>query len=170
MTSTISREGAEYHEYRVLDGEHKFYYDSGQLYKQEQYRDGKLHGISQSWHRDGQRKCHASYFAGKLHGEYIDWHYDTGRIWEHTVYENGGRIGYRKWRSPDGSLKWRDYILMRDRERCHIDLSLRAVMSLLHFKNRLRIRVRNKIVNKCNDRACYGLPLIPSHIVAGYCI
>jgi hypothetical protein len=48
-------------------------------------------------------------------------------------------------------------------------LNLRIVMSLLHFKNRLRIRVREKIINACHSRP-YGMPLIPSHIVAGYCI
>lgn len=79
-------------------------------------------------------------------------------------YKDSNPAGqYKSW-FPDGQIHVHCYFIGQDQYQFNV--SLRNIMSLLSFKNRLRLRYRKKIVNKCDDI------IIPdvANVVASYLI
>jgi hypothetical protein len=118
------------------------YYKTGQIMVQSWFHQGMLDGICKLWSKPGKLMLREHYSKNERHGPSKVW-YNSRALRSYRLYYNGKRLA---------------------------DLTLKIVMSLLHFKNRLRIRVRQRIVEQLNNPSNFKLPLIPSHIVAGYCI
>jgi len=73
------------------EGEYKMWYDGGQLYLHNCYKNGKLNGEYKSWYKNGQLHSHSHYKNGTLNGEYKRW-YDDGKISEHCFFKDGKEI------------------------------------------------------------------------------
>jgi antitoxin component YwqK of YwqJK toxin-antitoxin module len=147
------------------EGEHKLWYPNGQLCSSKFYHKGKRDGITTTYSDDGIMISLTRYSKGELHGMYKLWH-RNGYIYEYVYFCNGKREGQHKTYNTDGSIYMHSYFY----HDCRIAyLTVRKVMALLYFKNRLRIKLRQKIVNRLTEQP-QRIPLIPSHIIAGYCI
>lgn len=73
----------------TLDGTTKEWYDSGQLWKEGKYLNGKLDGLYKSYHyENGSLQSEGKYTQGKMEGI---WNYfDTeGRIISKSIFKNG---------------------------------------------------------------------------------
>lgn len=71
----------------------------GGLRSRASFRDGKLHGISRSWHENGRLEGESHFAAGMLHGPQLRWH-SSGCIRLQGSFANGVMEG--AWRSWDG--------------------------------------------------------------------
>jgi antitoxin component YwqK of YwqJK toxin-antitoxin module len=128
-------------------------------------------GESRTYHQNGQLSTLDYWHGGERDGPYKDWH-ENGLIWEKSFRVKGLTTGLCSiWGNtliPAFLSYWIPDLLMLRASGYH-SISFRNYMALLYFKDRLRKHLRNKIVEQCQD-PCYRMPLIPSHIVAGYCI
>ena len=48
------------------NGKHILYYDNGQKWSETNYKDGKMDGLSTTWHESGQKEYERNYKDGKL--------------------------------------------------------------------------------------------------------
>jgi antitoxin component YwqK of YwqJK toxin-antitoxin module len=62
----------------VKHGVHRHFYDYGQLKFTEQFRDGKLDGVSEFWYENGAKQGELHMAGGKPHGKAFSW-YPDGR-------------------------------------------------------------------------------------------
>ena len=68
------------------------YYESGALWGESPYVNGKKHGLEKLYYESGVLYKEAPYVTGKKHG--IEKHYyKTGALWDETPYVNGMRHG-----------------------------------------------------------------------------
>ena len=73
--------GQKWYEENYKDGEYdglcQWWYQNGQKKYEQNYKDGKLDGICQGWYENGQKKCEDNYKDGELDGLCQEW-YDNG--------------------------------------------------------------------------------------------
>ncbi|MBK8846177.1 MAG: toxin-antitoxin system YwqK family antitoxin [Bacteroidetes bacterium] len=108
------------------DGVWKKYYTNGPLNRLEEYSDGVLNGTVVELNRGGTIDLDENYVDGKLHGLRVKYHYGMQSVIEHYksgllhgekimyyensqkqeegVYNNGKREGETKWYNQDGKL------------------------------------------------------------------
>ena len=68
-----------------------WYYESGKIKYQGQYKDDKLHGDYIGYYENGQISYHNQYKNNKRHGDFI-WYYENGQIRYQGQYKNGELI------------------------------------------------------------------------------
>ncbi|HIG84114.1 MAG TPA: hypothetical protein EYG40_02135 [Verrucomicrobia bacterium] len=61
---------------------------SGQQRVETNYIDGKLDGLSESWHENGKKASEANYKDGKQNGLSVGFH-ENGQKWREVNWENG---------------------------------------------------------------------------------
>ncbi len=89
---------------KVENGEHKRWWDNGQLMDCAMFIEGKLHGEYKAWHENGQLWKLGTYVEDKLHGEYKEWH-NNGQLWKLGTYVEYKLHGeYKEWHN-NGHLK-----------------------------------------------------------------
>ncbi len=101
-----------------------------------------LHGKYMQHYDNHTVKSICYYANGRLEGERRNW-YKNGNIESISNYFNNKIIGLSKNWSKYYFLH--DYSYYTNSERYY--LNLRKLMSLLYFKNRLRLRVKYKLTN-----------------------
>ena len=69
------------------------WYNNGQMCYEHNYENGEKHGINRGWHENGQICYEGNYENGKRHGIHITW-YENGQIWYKRNYEHGQNMGY----------------------------------------------------------------------------
>ena len=82
---------------------------SGQQRVETNYIDGKLDGLSESWHENGKKASEVNYKDGKQNGLSVEFH-ENGQKWRELNYEDGKPVeGSEKfWNSkgePVDSIK-----------------------------------------------------------------
>jgi len=86
------------------EGEHKLWWENGQLCQHCHYVNRMLEDEFKSWYKEGQLRQHCHYINGALEGEYKYW-YEDGQLREHCHYVNGNLEGeYKSWHE-NGQLK-----------------------------------------------------------------
>lgn len=74
---------------KIHEGPFEYFYKSGKRLSNRTYVNGKLHGLSKSWHENGQIKDSAVYKFGVILGEEKGW-YDDGAIQLIATYDTLG--------------------------------------------------------------------------------
>ena len=80
------------------------YYENGQKWSEENYKDGKLDGLSAEWYQDGQKKEEVFYENGKQDGLSIFW-YENGRKKYEGNYKEGKQDGLETVWDGNGQKK-----------------------------------------------------------------
>ena len=78
----------------------KRYYESGALWRETPYVNGKEHGIEKWYYESGALEWETPYVNGKEHG-IVKWYHESGALWEETLYVNGKRHGIEKHYDKD---------------------------------------------------------------------
>jgi len=88
----------------VKDGEWKYWYDNGQLYKKGQYDNGKKVGLWKEWRSDGIKDEEIEYLNDKKHGIYKEWD-SSSQLETEGSYVNDKKNGlWQEWHS-NGKLR-----------------------------------------------------------------
>ena len=80
------------------------WHENGQLESREFFKSGLSEGIRTRWYETGQKRSHARTVAGKLDGEYTKW-YPSGKIAQQATMIDGEAHGESKSWYEDGTLK-----------------------------------------------------------------
>ena len=95
----------------VRHGSDRRYYRYGQPKYAEQYRDGKLEGLSEFWYENGAKQGELPYRDGKPHGQALTW-YPDGKKKSETGWADGRLDGTsREWNEKGektGEVLWRN--------------------------------------------------------------
>ncbi|MGH8556406.1 MAG: toxin-antitoxin system YwqK family antitoxin [Methylococcales bacterium] len=67
-------------------------YNNVQILNVSAYKNGKLHGLSSRWYRNGQKQEEGTYKDGKKDGQFVSW-YDNGHKIEEGIYKDGKKDG-----------------------------------------------------------------------------
>ena len=87
------------------DGSYKEWHTSTEKLKiDENYKMGKLDGVSKSYYEDGKLLWERSYIDGSQHGT-DKTYYNTGKIRDEAFYQNGYKQGISKEFYEDGKIK-----------------------------------------------------------------
>ena len=76
------------------------WHENGQKLGESNYKDGKQQGLSNSWHENGQKLGESNYKDGKLDGLMMRW-YSNGRKWQEHTYKDGKLLTAVGWK-PNG--------------------------------------------------------------------
>ena len=87
------------------------YYDNGQLSYSENYKDGELHGLSESYYENGQLEWSSNY-KDVLHG-LSESYYENGQLQFSENFKNG-RHGLFKWYLKNGSARFHKILKMEN--------------------------------------------------------
>jgi hypothetical protein len=87
------------------------WHDNGQLEVEENFVDGTSHGPRKRWHANGQKKSEASIVQGVLEGEFREWH-DNGQLAVVMPMKAGKGEGVCEAWFPDGKPKSR--VVLKD--------------------------------------------------------
>ena len=79
-------------------------FDKELLISEEEYKDGKKHGISKSWHANGQLSSEYYNKEGKIDGVYKSWH-NNGQLEKKYNTKDGNLHGIYKCWYDDGQLE-----------------------------------------------------------------
>ena len=69
------------------------YHENGQVIREDNYKDGKLHGLRTSWDENGKKILELNFKNGKPHG-YTYYHSD-GEPWIKSEYKDGEKVGHK---------------------------------------------------------------------------
>lgn len=69
---------------------------NGQLWSEITYKNGKMDGLSRSWHSSGQLKAERAYRSGVIYGPDREWD-EAGRLRREAFLEYGFRVREKKW-------------------------------------------------------------------------
>ena len=75
----------------------------GRVLSEQQYQDGKPHGIGRVWNLSGRLVAKYEMANGQYHGEYRTW-WDNGNPKEVGRYEKGEKAGLYRWYRENGTL------------------------------------------------------------------
>lgn len=86
-----------------------YYYTQGQLESKKLYVNGKLEGVTVSWHENGQKKQEVTYSGGQMHGPCQGWH-SNGAIAFEGNYKNGKQDGtWVQWDAQGNVISEKNY-------------------------------------------------------------
>ncbi len=84
----VQRQYQDTYEDGKLHGLTTQWYKNGQKYKEGSYKHGDADGIWTWWFRDGKMKQKVSYSKGVVEGDY-EIYFDNGNLWARILYKNG---------------------------------------------------------------------------------
>ena len=73
----------------------KCYYDSGALWWESQYVEGRRHGTERGYYESGALSWETPYVNGEIHG-LVKGYYESGALWFEIPYVNGEKHGIEK--------------------------------------------------------------------------
>ena len=79
-------------ESKPYSGWAKIMYDSGQVKRLDQFKDGKIHGLHTLWHENGQKSIEATFKDGIPDGPQTSW-YENGQKQFETTFKDGKEDG-----------------------------------------------------------------------------
>lgn len=79
-----------------------YYFNSGHVSRDFNYKNGKSHGIHVMYYEDGSKYIEEYYENGQPVGSQKRW-YEDGEIWRDAYYSNGVQI-FQKFYDKDGNL------------------------------------------------------------------
>ena len=82
----------------------KEYYDNGQLWFKESYKDGERDGLFETYYSNGQLESKGSYKDGKQDGLWEDYHWN-GQLKSKWSHKDGERDGLRLIFDDNGQLE-----------------------------------------------------------------
>ena len=88
--------------------ERKYWYENGQLWEQEFYRNGKREGECKIWYESGQLRIQSFWRDGKREGECKEW-YENGHLGVQLFYRDGKVEGEHKFWYENGQLSLQFY-------------------------------------------------------------
>jgi antitoxin component YwqK of YwqJK toxin-antitoxin module len=89
-----------------LHGLSEGWHTNGQLQVTEHFKEGASHGLRTKWHADGSKFSEATIEEGKLHGPFRSWH-PNGQLAEDLRMKDGQPDGLAKAYFPSGFMKSR---------------------------------------------------------------
>jgi hypothetical protein len=98
---------AEYCFYRGTDGREVFHSkyitwsESGQEFSEQNYRNGKIEGLTTYWHENGKKSLQGMYHDGAPVGTWVSWH-KNGQKESSCNYVNGEKEGVCLWWDAQG--------------------------------------------------------------------
>lgn len=96
------RPKAEYWFYRgkdgveVLHGKYVTWFENGQEFSEQDFRNGKSEGRAVYWHENGKKSSQGMYHDGYPVGTWVSWHKD-GQKESSCNYVNGKKEGFCLW-------------------------------------------------------------------------
>jgi antitoxin component YwqK of YwqJK toxin-antitoxin module len=88
------------------DGEWFWYYENGQVWRQEDYKNGLLHGKQTTYHQNGNKNGERNYLNGKIEGKCYLYH-SNGNIKNEVICKNDKRNGEHIEYYEDGKIKFK---------------------------------------------------------------
>lgn len=101
------RPKAEYYFYRekdgleVLHGKRITWFESGQIFSEQSYRNGKVDGRTVYWHENGEKSSQGMYHDDSPMGTWVTWH-KNGQKESSCNYVNGEKEGVCLWWDDKG--------------------------------------------------------------------
>jgi antitoxin component YwqK of YwqJK toxin-antitoxin module len=98
------------------------FYDNGQIWFREFYRNGKRDGERKCWYQNGQLMEHTFYHNGKKEGTWTFWRMN-GHPFGRVVWHDGKSKGEEKMWLKDGKLTLgikKKFVILRARRRISI--------------------------------------------------
>jgi antitoxin component YwqK of YwqJK toxin-antitoxin module len=139
--------------------ETKYWYINGQLQEHSFYQGGEKHGPFISYHENGRVKDRFSFEYGLIVGEYRRWR-DDGYMHICAKYYNGKIEGlcfwWLTWLKRSGRFNQDTIVSDYDYYINNIlvaGITMKSVISLLYFKNRLQKLVKTKLRKRYLDRS-----------------
>jgi antitoxin component YwqK of YwqJK toxin-antitoxin module len=86
-------------------GVSRSWHENGQLRYETTYKDGKEHGFTRGWKENGQLRYETTYKDGKEHGLSRSWH-ENGQLWIETTYKDGKEYGRNRLWHENGQLRY----------------------------------------------------------------
>ena len=80
------------------------YYENGNIEYQAKYLNGKLDGLSTTWHLNGKISSESYYNNGLPHGAWKKYH-ENGKILYYVEYEFGKKNGKEQWYYNNGMIQ-----------------------------------------------------------------
>jgi hypothetical protein len=74
------------------------FHDNGQKKSEDNFKDGKPHGIVFSWYENGQKQSEVNLKDGKPDGLSVGWH-ENGQNFSEINYKDGTLISSKFWNS-----------------------------------------------------------------------
>ena len=99
-----NRKGITYYKGEPFTGEMFQNYKNGQLRYKQNYEDGKIDGLSESYYENGQLENKENYKDGKEDG-LIEVYYENGQLKYKLNYKDGKQDGLIEWYDKDGKKK-----------------------------------------------------------------
>ena len=99
-----NRKGITYYKGEPFTGEMFQNYKNGQLRYKQNYEDGKIDGLSESYYENGQLEDKANWKDGKEDG-LIEVYYENGQLKYKLNYKDGKQDGLIEWYDKDGKKK-----------------------------------------------------------------
>lgn len=87
----------------AIEGIKTWYYQSGRIWKEEQFTNGEQTGRSQEYYENGNPKIIAWYKAGQLDGQCNKW-YENGKKLEEGTYKENKKNGNFKFYFDNGQI------------------------------------------------------------------
>ena len=81
-----------------------FYFESGNLSEESNYKDGKLNGLSKKYFENGNLQSESNYIDHKYNG-IVKFYYENGNLEEQSYYVNDEINGTAKFYYENGKLK-----------------------------------------------------------------
>ncbi len=90
-----------------LDGLYESFHENNKLAIRSNYKNGKLDGLYEEWWDNGQLATKSNYKNGELNGLWERW-WDNGILWENKNYKNGELDGLQEYFYDNGILGHRN--------------------------------------------------------------
>jgi len=87
-----------------LNGAFESYYENGQLYSKQTFKDGKEDGASESYHENGQLSWKGTYKNGKSNGPF-EMYYENGQLRVKGTYKDGEPSSDFEEYNEDGTIR-----------------------------------------------------------------
>jgi antitoxin component YwqK of YwqJK toxin-antitoxin module len=136
-----------------LHGNRKYWYEDGQLWIYEFYADGVLDGERKIWYKNG--RCQSWGFIKNYEYEYKSWH-ENGTPHKRYFYKNGFLIGeYKTW-YEDGSINEYTFYhppyknLNWNRKYSHVFLNIRTRLYSRHLFSEFNTFIISDLVKFSN--------------------
>ena len=123
------------------DGEHKFFYETGELKTWIFVKNKKLDSIARAYYKSGRLKFIGNYDRGEREGTHYEYYADK-TVESQMNFKNDSVIGSFKFFYPNGMLKFETY---QKRQGKDIIGFSKAFILLTNRKKKLRNKRTNKI-------------------------
>lgn len=94
-----------YNEKGLIDGEHRTYFDNGNICQIYNFKDEKPHGLQTEYWPNGNKLGECTFDNGNREGRYSEW-YENGQLSYTVMYDNDTEVGDGISWNVDGSIKY----------------------------------------------------------------